>query len=130
MPSIFTKIIRGEIPCHRILEDEDHLAFLEIRPLGPGHTLVIPKQEVDYFFDLDDTAVSRLMAFSKKVAGAIQKATGCQKVAVVIYGLLVRHAHLHLVPVNGRAGELDFSNQRDARPDELALIAKKIKSQF
>ena len=86
MPSIFTKIIRGEIPCYKILEDERYFAFLEIRPLRPGHTLVIPKQEVDYFFDLDEPAMNGLFAFSKKVASAIKKATPCEKVAVVVYG--------------------------------------------
>ena len=126
MPSIFTKIIRGEIPCHKILEDEKYFAFLEIRPLRPGHTLVVPKQETDYFFDLDEAAMSGLMAFSKKVATAIQKATSCEKVAVVVYGLLVRHAHVHLVPVDGTPGELDFRNQKDAGKEELAAMAKKI----
>ena len=126
MPSIFTKIIRGEIPCHKILENDKYFAFLEIRPLNPGHTLVIPKQETDYFFDLDDAAMGGLMAFSKKVAAAVKKATGCEKVAVVVYGLLVRHAHVHLVPVDGTPGELDFRNQKDAKPEELARMAKKI----
>jgi histidine triad (HIT) family protein len=126
MPTIFTKIVKGEIPSHKILEDEKHFAFLEIRPLRPGHTLVIPKKETDYFFDIEDTATAALMAFAKKVAAAIKKATGCEKVAVVVYGLLVRHAHIHLVPVDGTPGELDFRNQRDASQEELALMAKKI----
>ena len=124
--TIFTKIIRGEIPCNKILEDDKYFAFLEIRPLRPGHTLVIPKQETDYFFDLDDAAMSGLLIFSKKVAAAIQKATGCEKVAVVVYGLLVRHAHVHLVPVDGTPGELDFRNQKDAGKEELARMAEKI----
>ena len=128
MPSLFTKIIRGEIPCHKILEDENYFAFLEIRPLKPGHTLVIPKQETDYFFDLDDTAVGGLMVFSKKVAAAIQKTFPCEKVAVVVYGLLVRHAHVHLIPVNGDAGELDFRNQKDASQEELKNAATKLRS--
>ena len=126
--TIFTKIIRGEIPCHKILEDDKYFAFLEIRPLRPGHTLVIPKQETDYFFDLDDAAMSGLLIFSRKVAAAIQKATGCEKVAVVVYGLLVRHAHVHLVPLDGTPGELDFRNQKDAGKEELATMAKKIVS--
>ena len=128
MPSIFTKIIRGEIPCHKILEDEKHFAFLEIRPLKDGHTLVVPKQEIDYFFDLDPETLNGLMAFSRTVATAIQKAVPCEKVAVVVYGLLVRHAHIHLVPVTGEAGELNFTNQRDAAPEQLTAIAKKIKA--
>lgn len=128
MPSIFTKIIKGEIPCHKILEDEKYFAFLEIRPLKPGHTLVIPKKETDYFFDLDDKEMARLMAFSKKVAAAVKKAAVCEKVAVVVYGLAVRHAHVHLIPVDGTPGELDFRNQRDEAPEELAQMAKKIRA--
>lgn len=126
MASIFTKIIKREIPCHKILEDERYFAFLEIRPLRPGHTLVIPKKETDYFFDLEDAQMAGLMAFCKKVAAAVKKATGCEKVGVVVYGLLVRHAHVHLVPVDGTPGELDFRNQRDTSQEELALMAKKI----
>lgn len=128
MPSIFTKIVRGEIPCHKILENEKYFAFLEIRPLKPGHTLVIPKAETDYFFDLPDAEMAGLMSFSKKVAAAVRKATACEKVAVVVYGLAVRHAHVHLIPVDGTPGELDFRNQRDADAEDLALMAKKIKS--
>lgn len=129
MPSIFTKIIRGEIPCHKIMEDDRYFAFLEIRPLRPGHTLVIPKKEVDYFFDLDEETLSGLMAFSKKVASAIKKAVVCEKVAVVVYGLLVQHAHVHLVPVDGTQGELDFRNQKDASEEDLAKMAEKIRRQ-
>ena len=128
MSSIFTRIIKGEIPCHKILEDDKHFAFLEIRPLKPGHTLVIPKAETDYFFDLDDKAMAGLMAFSKKVAAAVKKATGAEKVAVVVYGLQVRHAHVHLIPVDGTPGELDFRNQRDATQQQLTETAEKIRT--
>ncbi len=128
MSSIFTRIIKGEIPCHKILENEKYFSFLEIRPLKPGHTLVIPKAEVDYFFDLEDAKMAGLMAFSKEVAAAIKKAVNCEKVAVVVYGLQVRHAHVHLIPVDGTPGELDFRNQKDARPDDLAGMAEKIKA--
>ncbi len=128
MPSIFTKIVQGEIPCHKILEDEKYFSFLEIRPLKPGHTLVIPKKETDYFFNLDDAGMSGLLVFSKKVAQAVQKASGCEKIAVVVYGLAVRHVHVHLIPVDGTPGELDFRNQKDASTEELALMAKKIKA--
>ena len=127
MPSIFTKIIKGEIPCHKVLEDEKHLAFLEIRPLSVGHTLVIPKKETDYFFDIPDHEMADLMKFCKKVAVAVKKASPCEKVAVVAYGLAVRHAHLHLIPVNGTPGELDFRNQREAAPAELTAMASKIR---
>jgi histidine triad (HIT) family protein len=128
MPSIFTKIVRGEIPCHKILEDEKHFAFLEIRPLKAGHTLVIPKKETDYFFDLSDAEMAGLMGFSKKVASAVQKASASEKVATVVYGLAVRHAHVHLIPVDGTPGELDFRNQKDASPADLAKMAEKIRS--
>lgn len=128
--TIFTKIVKGEIPCHKILEDDRHFAFLEIRPLAPGHTLVVPKEEVDYFFDLEDAKMNALMAFSKKVAKAVRKAFPCEKVAMVVYGLAVRHAHVHLIPVNGTPGELDFRNQRDAKPEDLASAAAKIRGAF
>ncbi len=128
MPSIFTKIIHGEIPCYKILEDEKYFAFLEIRPLNPGHTLVIPKAEIDYFFDLDEATMSGLIKFSKKVAAAVKKASPCEKVALVVYGLAVRHAHVHLIPVDGTPGELDFRGQRDAKAEDLAEMAKKIKA--
>ena len=128
MPSIFTKIVRGEIPCHKILEDEKYFSFLEIRPLKAGHTLVIPKKETDYFFDLGDAEIAGLMGFSKKIAAAVKKASACEKVAVVVYGLAVRHAHVHLIPVDGTPGELDFRNQRDAAPADLARMAEKIRS--
>ena len=128
MPSIFTRIINGEIPCHKVLEDEKHFAFLEIRPLRSGHTLVIPKKEVDYFFDLSDPDIMGLMAFSKKVSAAIKKSVNCEKVAVVVYGLQVRHAHIHLIPVDGTPGELDFRNQKDADLNDLAKIAEKIRT--
>ena len=126
--SIFTKIMKGEIPCHKIAEDTDYFAFLEIRPLKPGHTLVIPKNETDYFFDLSDAETAGLMAFCKKVAAGIKKAVSCEKVAVVVYGLAVRHAHVHLIPVDGTPGELDFRNQKDAIPADLARMAEKIKA--
>ncbi len=130
MPSIFTKIIKGEIPCHKVLEDEEHFAFLEIRPLAMGHTLVIPKKETDYLFDIPDNETVQLMKFCKKVASAVKKAVPCEKVALVVYGLQVRHAHVHLIPVNGTPGELDFRNQRDASSKDLAGVAAKIRSAF
>ena len=128
--SLFTKIVKGEIPSHKIAEDADYFSFLEIRPLKPGHTLVIPKKETDYFFDLSDTETAGLMKFCKKVAAGIKKATSCEKVAVVVYGLQVRHAHVHLIPVDGTPGELDFRNQRDAVPSDLAAMAERIKASF
>lgn len=128
MSSIFTKIVKGELPCHKIAEDDKHFAFMEIKPLAPGHALVIPKAEVDYLFDLDDKALSSLMVFAKKVAVAIKKAVPCVKVAVLVYGLEVRHAHVHLVPVQGVPGELNLSNAKKAADAELGLVAQKIRS--
>lgn len=128
MSSIFTKIINGELPCHKVAEDEEYFAFMEIKPLAPGHVLVIPKVEVDYVFDLDDKILSGLMLFCKKVASAVKKAVPCEKVAVLVYGLEVRHAHIHLVPVQGIPGELNLSNAKKATDAELEFIAKKIRS--
>ena len=128
MPSIFTRLAGGELPCHKIMEDSDYFSFLEISPLKPGHALVIPKKETDYIFDLDDAALSGLVLFAKKAARAIKKAVPCKKVALIVYGLQVPHAHIHLVPVTGDPGELNFSNAKKAADEELALMAEKIRS--
>ena len=128
MSSLFTKIIRGEIPCHKVAEDGKHFAFMEISPLKKGHVLAIPKTEVDYIFDLEDTALAGLMVFAKKVARAIKKAVPCEKMAILVYGLEVRHAHIHLVPVTGEPGELDFSNKKRAEDTELASTAARIRA--
>ena len=98
--TIFSKIIAGEIPCYKIAEDENYFAFLDIRPLTKGHTLVIPKQEEDYIFGLDDATLSGLMLFAKKVATAIESAVPCVRVGVAVIGLEVPHAHIHLIPIN------------------------------
>ena len=127
MSTLFSKIIRGEIPCHKILEDDKNFAFMEIAPLKKGHALVIPKAETDYIFDLSDTQLSDLMIFSKKVAAAIKKAIPCEKVAMIVYGLEVRHAHIHLVPVTGEPGELNFSNKKRFSEEDLAATAAKIR---
>lgn len=100
MPSIFTRIINGEIPCYKIAESEEYLAFLDINPLMKGHTLCIPKKEIDYIFDLDDETLSGLMIFSKKVAKAIKKVVPCNRVGVTVVGDEVPHAHIHLIPFN------------------------------
>ena len=101
---------------------------MEIAPLKKGHVLVIPKEEIDYLFDLPDGQLSELMVFAKKVAHAVKKAVPCEKVATIVYGLEVRHAHIHLVPVTGEPGELNFSNKKRATEEELASTAAKIKS--
>ncbi len=128
MPTIFSKIISGEIPSHKVLEDEKHLAFMEIRPLNAGHVLVIPKKETDYIFDIEDGELAELMRFSKKVARAMKKTVPCQKIAVVVYGLEVRHAHIHLVPIHGVPGEIDFTKAKPADPKDLAATAEKIRA--
>jgi histidine triad (HIT) family protein len=127
MGSIFTQIIEGKIPSHKILEDEHYLAFLEINPIHPGHTLVIPKKEINYIFDLDDSTLSGLMLFSKKVAKAIEKAVPCKRIGIMVYGLQVPHAHVHLVPVQGTPGELSFVNAKPASAEELVSTAQKIR---
>ena len=128
MSTVFTRIVKGELPCHKILEDGKFLAFLEIRPINPGHTLVIPKKEIDYVFDLDDDLLSGLMLFAKKTAAIVKKTVPCRKIAVVVYGLEVPHAHVHLVPIHGKPGELSFANAKPASPEDLAAMAAKIKS--
>ena len=127
MATLFTKIIRGEIPCHKVLEDGKKFAFMEIAPLKRGHVLVIPKTETDYLFDLSDAELSELMVFAKKVARAVKKAVPCEKVAMIVYGLEVRHAHVHLVPVTGEAGELNFSNKKRSSDEDLAACAAEIR---
>lgn len=127
MPSLFTKIVKGEIPCHRILEDEKFLAFLDIRPINPGHTLVITKKEIDYFFDVEDGLLGGLMIFAKKVAHAIEKAVPCARIGVMVAGLEVPHCHVHLVPIQS-LGDLTFAKARPAADKDLAEIAKKIRA--
>jgi histidine triad (HIT) family protein len=127
MPSLFTRIIQGEIPAHKILENDKYLAFLDIRPVNPGHTLVIPKQEVDYIFDVEDELLKGLIVFSKKVAKAIEKAVPCKRVGVMVAGLEVPHAHVHLIPIIESLTELNFSRAKAMSQEELARIAQKIR---
>jgi histidine triad (HIT) family protein len=127
MSSIFSKIINGEIPCHKIAEDDKHLAFLDITPLAKGHALVIPKIETDYVFDMADTDLSDLIVFSKKVALLIKEAIPCKKVGVSIIGLEVPHAHVHLIPMNS-ISDMNFSGPKlQVSNDELAEISSLIR---
>jgi len=127
MASIFTKIVHGEIPCYKIAEDEVCFAFLDINPLAKGHSLVIPKQEVDYLFDLDDELLTALMLFSKKIATAIGKAIPCKRVGVAVLGLEVPHAHLHLVPLQTEA-DISFSKPKlKLEKAEMENIAESIR---
>ena len=99
MATIFTKILNGEIPCYKLSEDEKYFSFLDIRPVNPGHALVIPKKEVDYIFDMEDPSLGGMMIFSKKIARAIKKVVLCKKIGVMVAGLEVPHAHIHLIPI-------------------------------
>ncbi len=128
MASIFTKIVRGEIPAHKIAESDDHLAFLDINPLVEGHTLVVPKREVDYFFDLEDEEVEGIMVFAKKVASALRAAVKCDRIGVSIIGLEVPHAHVHLIPIQ-EIGDMNFSKPKlSPSSEELAALARTIRA--
>jgi histidine triad (HIT) family protein len=130
MPSIFTRIIHREIPAFVVAEDEKHIAFLDISPLALGHTLVIPKREEDYIFDLSDQELSELMIFSKKIASAMMKSVSCKRIGLSVIGLEVPHAHVHLVPLNSM-GDINFSNPKvKLSKEEFVAIAEKIKSNF
>jgi histidine triad (HIT) family protein len=124
--SIFSKIIAGEIPCYKIAEDENYFAFLDINPLTKGHTLVIPKKEVDYIFDLDSETYSGLFLFASKVSQAIKQSVDCKRVGVAVMGMEVPHAHVHLVPIN-KEGDMIISNQKlKLSPEEMKNIAENI----
>lgn len=127
MPSLFTRIVNGEIPCAKVWENERCMAFLDIMPVTPGHTLVIPKQEVDYLFDLDDPLYLELMRASKTVAGLLKKATGCARVSVGVFGFEIPHAHIHLIPMNA-LGDFPFPARAKAKPEDLAAMAGKIRA--
>jgi len=126
MASLFTKIISGEIPCHKIAEDDNYLAFLDIRPINPGHTLVIPKKEIDDLFDVDDDLLGGMMVFAKKIAHAIKREVDCQRIGIMVAGLEVPHAHIHLIPIL-EIPDLNFANAKPAENKDLAKIAKKIR---
>jgi histidine triad (HIT) family protein len=126
MATIFTKIINGEIPCYKIAEDDNYFAFLDINPLKAGHTLVVPKTETDYLFDLEDDQIAGLFIFSKKVARAIEAAISCTRIGVAVLGLEVPHAHIHLVPMNSM-DDVNFKNPKlKFSPEEFKAIAFKI----
>lgn len=129
MSTIFGKIIRGEIPCHKLREDDRFLAFLDVRPIRPGHTLVIPKREVDYLFDLDDDLLGGILLFARPIARALRAAAPCQRVGVIVAGLEVAHAHVHLVPIVS-VQDLNFANAKPASAEELAQLAAKIREKL
>ena len=128
MGTIFTKIIKGEISCYKIAENDDYFAFLDINPLRAGHTLIVPKRETDYIFDLEDTYLAGMIIFSKKVATAIKSVIPCNRIGVAILGLEVPHAHIHLVPMDTME-DINFKNSKlKFSPDEFKEIAAKISS--
>ena len=129
MSSIFTKIVNGEIPCYKVAEDDHHLAFLDVMPIAKGHTLVIPKKEVDLIFDLDEEEYKNLWAFAQKVAKKLKAAVPCVRVGVAVVGLEVPHAHIHLVPMN-EIKDLNFMNERlKFTPEEYQEIQQEIVKQ-
>ncbi|WP_343630881.1 HIT family protein [Fluviicola sp.] len=128
MATIFSKIISGEIPCHKIAENDDFLAFLDIMPLRKGHTLVIPKKETDYIFDMEDSELAAMMIFAKSVSHKIKKVFPCRKIGVTVIGLEVPHAHIHLIPINGIA-DMNFAQEKlTLSQEELAQIAQDIQN--
>ena len=124
--TIFSKIVAGEIPCHKIAETSDFLAFLDVNPVAKGHTLVIPKKEVDYIFDLDDELYIGLMKFAKQIAPAIEAVIPCNRIGLSVIGLEVPHAHVHLVPLNSM-GDIDFGKKIKMSAEEMAQLAEKIR---
>lgn len=130
MASIFTRIINREIPGHIVAEDENFIAFLDITPLVTGHTLVVPKKEIDYIFDLDDETTAGLHVFAKRVARALKKAIPCNRIGVAVIGLEVPHAHIHLVPMNSM-GDINFTKSKlNPSKEELAEVAERIRVAF
>lgn len=129
MPSIFTRIINGEIPSYTIAEDEHCYAFLDINPNAIGHTLCVPKKEVDKLFDLDKETYSHLMEFAKRIAAALEQAVPCKRVGMAVVGLEVPHAHLHLIPIN-EMHEMSFQTKVKTQEDEFISLAEKIKSKL
>ena len=126
MASIFSKIISGDIPCYKIAEEENYFAFLDINPLEKGHTLVIPKKETDYIFDLDDKTYTGLHLFAKKIASALKRAVSCKRIAVAVLGLEVPHAHVHLIPMNDLSATNFMKPKLKLSKEEFEEIAAKI----
>ena len=130
MATIFSRIVAGEIPCHKIAEDEEFFAFLDINPVSKGHTLVIPKQETDYIFDLDDAVLGRMMAFAKRVARAQEAAIACKRIGMAVMGLEVPHAHIHLIPITKESDMYFDKGKKVMSEEELAEVAASIRKAF
>ncbi len=130
MTTLFSKIVKGEIPSHKIAEDDNYYAFLDINPLAEGHTLVIPKKEIDYIFDLDDDLLAGIQVFSKRVAKAIEIVVPCNRIGIAVLGLEIPHAHIHLIPINS-INDINFSRPKlKLSEEELADIAGKIRQEL
>lgn len=130
MATIFSRIVAGEIPCHKIAEDDEFFAFLDINPVAMGHTLVIPKMEVDYIFDMDDPILGRMMAFAKRVARAQEAAIACKRVGMAVMGLEVPHAHIHLIPIT-KESDMYFGGKKLAvSQEQLAEVAAMIRNEY
>ncbi len=127
MSSIFTKIINGEIPCYKIAEDDNFIAFLDVNPNAKGHTLCVPKQEIDKIFEIEDDLYLGLMRFSKKIAVALEKTVSCKRIGMAVIGLEVPHAHVHLIPLN-EMDEMRFHNKVTMSKEEFEILAKEISS--
>ncbi|MDR1919559.1 MAG: HIT family protein [Tannerellaceae bacterium] len=130
MASIFSRIIAGEIPCHKVAEDEAFFAFLDINPVAMGHTLVVPKQEIDYIFDLDDALLGRMMAFAKRVAAAQKASLPCKRIGMTVIGLEVPHAHIHLIPITNESDMYFGKAKQNPSPDTLAAVAAQIRRAY
>lgn len=130
MAGIFSRIVKGEIPSHKIAEDDDYYAFLDINPLAKGHTLVIPKQEIDYIFDLSDDLLAGIHVFSARIAKAIEKVVACKRIGIAVLGLEIPHAHIHLIPINS-IEDINFSRPKlKLSEEELADIAERIRQEL
>ena len=130
MATIFRRIVAGEIPCHKVAEDDEFFAFLDINPVAVGHTLVIPKEEINYLFDIEDAKLGRMMAFAKRVARAQEKAITCKRVGLAVMGLEVPHAHIHLIPITKESDMYFGGKKLELSQDELADIAAKIRATY
>lgn len=130
MATIFSRIVAGEIPCHKVAEDEEFFAFLDINPIAKGHTLVIPKEEIDYIFDVEDASLGRMMAFVKRVARAQETAIPCKRVGLAVMGLEVPHAHIHLVPITKESDMYFGGEKMTISQEELASIAALIRKAY
>jgi len=126
MASIFTRIIRGEIPCYKVAEDDRFIAFLDVRPLTPGHTLVVPKQEIDYIFDLDEKTLADMMLFAQRVAKAMKQVVDCKRIGVAVLGMEVPHAHIHLVPLQKETDMLFTNPRAQVSEEENTRLARAI----